>query len=126
MSSSPTGSAELTSSVIEQTRVREITYMIFRWLDILVNDLHLMCSVISVVLDVVGGRDSRIQVFQGQAMVVVEAAAVAAGPTRLQRWPGSVACGPQQSKVGCCWWSAGVVVGAAAGWSSSSSSPARQ
>ena len=48
-------------------------------------------------------------------MVVVEAAAVAAGPTRLQRWPGSVACGPQQSKVGCCWWSAGVVVGAA-GW----------
>ena len=31
--------------------------------------------------DVVGGRDSRIQVFQGQAMVVVEAAAVAAGPT---------------------------------------------
>ena len=29
------GSAELTSSVIEQTGVREITYMIFRWLDIL-------------------------------------------------------------------------------------------
>ena len=49
MSSSPTGSAELTSLVIEQTGVREITYMIFRWLDILVNDLHLMCSVISVV-----------------------------------------------------------------------------
>ena len=73
-----------------------------------------------------GGRDSRIQVFQGQAMVVVEAAAVAAGPTRLESCPGSVACGPQQSKVGCCWWSAGVVVGAAAGRSSSSSSLARQ
>ena len=29
--------------------VREITYMIFRWLDIIVNDLHLICSVISVV-----------------------------------------------------------------------------
>ena len=49
MSSSPTGSAELTYSVIEITGVREITYMIFRWLDIIVNDLHLICSVISVV-----------------------------------------------------------------------------
>ena len=49
MSSSPTGSAELITPVIEQTGVREITYMIFRWLDILVNDLHLICSVISVV-----------------------------------------------------------------------------
>ena len=35
--------------VIKQTGVREITYMIFRWLDIIVNDLHLICSVISVV-----------------------------------------------------------------------------
>ena len=43
------GSAELTYSVIEITGVREITYMIFRWLDIIVNDLHLICSVISVV-----------------------------------------------------------------------------
>ena len=48
MSSCPRGSAKLVSPVIEQTGVREITYMIFGLQDILVNDLHLMCSVISV------------------------------------------------------------------------------
>ena len=114
------GSAELTYSVIEITGVREITYMIFRWLDIIVNDLHLICSVISVVhirnwvfilmswaTETAGSRSSR------QAKV----AAAAAASLGFTDAAAPVGRGPQQRKVGCCCWSAGV---AAAGRSSSS------
>ena len=85
--------------------------MIFRWLDIIVNDLHLICSVISVVhiknwvfilmswmTETVGSRSSR------QAKVAAAAAAASLGFTDATA---PVGRGPHQRKVGWCCWSGG-------------------
>ena len=99
--------------------------MIFRWLDIIVNDLHLICSVISVVhiknwvfilmswaTETAGSRSSR------QAKVA--AAAAAASLALTDAWA-SVGRGPQQLKVGCCCWSKGAVAGRSSSSQSSTS-----